>query len=374
MSVTFIGNWLALIPWRRAKGQHWTERARLLFPVSVMVRANLWVMPAIFSLIAILVEPEISPPWPLMAVAAALGTSVGSIPMNREVFPRIALPALVRQLLISLMMSAVSWAVFLTGLTQMPGQFNIEIIHVLACTYLLWLLWSDLVWWWLAQKMKLVAPVPERLERIVRETAARMNVPVMETWLLHTSAAQAYAQPGKKRLLFTERILEILSDEELAAVCAHELGHLTESREHRLTRQLQMLVYVPWLLLIPVVHTCQFPGFLLLVANTFALPVLTRRFSRRMEMRADSIAKSNELDTGVYARALARLHEDSLIPAVVSKEHRTHPHLYDRLIAAGINPDYPRPAPAAVNTWLGQTLILILMILAGIAVIRMSFS
>lgn len=66
------------------------------------------------------------------------------------------------------------------------------------------------------------------------------------------------------------------------------------------------------------------------------------------------MVKANESDSGVvYARALEKLHEDTLLPAVVAKEHLTHPHLYDRLLAAGVTPDYPRPKPAGSMAWNG---------------------
>ena len=34
-AVTFATNWLALVPWRQAKGKHWTERARVYHPVRI---------------------------------------------------------------------------------------------------------------------------------------------------------------------------------------------------------------------------------------------------------------------------------------------------------------------------------------------------
>ena len=46
----FSANWLALVPWRRAKDQHWTERARLYFPVRVAAASNLWVLPAVLTI------------------------------------------------------------------------------------------------------------------------------------------------------------------------------------------------------------------------------------------------------------------------------------------------------------------------------------
>jgi hypothetical protein len=87
-------------------------------------------------------------------------------------------------------------------------------------------------------------------------------------------------------------------------------------------------------------------GFFLLVLTTMFVPFLYRKLSRKLEIRADCIAKSNEPDSGAYAQALARLHEDNLAPAVMLKERMTHPNLYDRLLAAGVTPDFPRPAPA----------------------------
>ena len=72
-----------------------------------------------------------------------------------------------------------------------------------------------------------------------------------------------------------------------------------------------------------------------------------------MEKRADLTAKSNQLEAGTYARALLRLHEDNLIPAVLRRGQATHPHLYDRLLATGTTPDFPRPAAAHSMSWNG---------------------
>jgi hypothetical protein len=39
------------------------------------------------------------------------------------------------------------------------------------------------------------------------------------------------------------------------------------------------------------------------------------------------------------------MYEGNLVPAVLRGRRLTHPHLYDRLVAAGLAPAYPRPAP-----------------------------
>ena len=65
-----------------------------------------------------------------------------------------------------------------------------------------------------------------------------------------------------------------------------------------------------------------------------------------MERRADALAASHA-EKGVYARALEKLHEAALVPAVLGKRSATHPDLWDRLAAAGAVPSWPKPAPPA---------------------------
>src|SRR5437879_4844368 len=111
--LTFSTNWLALKPWRRAAIQHWTERARLLFPVRRAASSNLWVLPAVLTLGVWLTWPWESPHWMLLLVASAFGAVIGTIPMDREVFPRVPLSEQVRQCVVSWVIRFLIWAVFL---------------------------------------------------------------------------------------------------------------------------------------------------------------------------------------------------------------------------------------------------------------------
>jgi hypothetical protein len=52
--LTFITNGLALGPWRRNRGKHWAEQARLVFPVIVAARSNIWFVPAVLTLAVLL--------------------------------------------------------------------------------------------------------------------------------------------------------------------------------------------------------------------------------------------------------------------------------------------------------------------------------
>ena len=70
--VTFGSNWVALIPWRKAGGAHWSEQARLLFPVFSSARSSLWTVPSSLTLAVELWWPDTSPLWVFVAVAPFL--------------------------------------------------------------------------------------------------------------------------------------------------------------------------------------------------------------------------------------------------------------------------------------------------------------
>src|SRR5258708_337607 len=83
--------------------------------------------------------------------------------------------------------------------------------------------------------------------------------------------------------------------------------------------------------------------FLALCPVIMAGFIFLNRRRRRMEIRADVFGRWLHADKSIYARALAKLYQANETPAVMSRKRMVHPHLYDRLLAAGITPDFPRP-------------------------------
>ena len=60
----------------------------------------------------------------------------------------------------------------------------------------------------------------------------------------------------------------------------------------------------------------------------------------------------NQVDAVVYARALERLYETNQIPAVMPRRAtKIHPDLYDRMLNAGVTPNYAKPKPAKGQCW-----------------------
>jgi Zn-dependent protease with chaperone function len=198
-----------------------------------------------------------------------------------------------------------------------------------------------------------------------------MNVRFREVCLMRSWVAQAFAMPESRRLLFTQRVLQMFPDEEIAAISAHELAHLTEKGWDYYKRYVLWLTFLPWVFFKPLLHVFGATGFFFLLVSTIVAPLIYRSVSHRLEVRADKVAQSNEPDPGTYARALARLYEDGLLPAV-NPDRATHPHLYDRMLAVGVKPDFPRPAPPGHTAWHGFLFSCALGALAAALLVRLT--
>ena len=68
---------------------------------------------------------------------------------------------------------------------------------------------------------------------------------------------------------------------------------------------------------------------------------------------------------GGIGRGLEKLHEVNLIP-VVMPGRLVHPHLFDRMTAAGLTPDYPRPEPPPAYGWESVLPLALLMVVVAL--------
>ncbi len=369
---TFVVNWLALVPWRRAAGAHWTERARLLWPARVSGAFNIFLIPGNLFLACCLLFPERPDGWyaaPLV-ISAGLGALVGTRHMSHEIFPDQSLLDWTHQVFVSLLLRFGILLVFVGGVVAMPEDFGWQACAVTAVV-LLFHLWMQ---WGLGLKFLrasgLLKPAGERLYKIATETSTRLKVPIRGVWFLAGAAAQAYAMPTTRELLFTRPLLEISTDEEVSAICAHELAHLSESKRTLAGRIIGSLTLFPLLFIRPAMHVFGPIAISLLFAAMLLLSIFARKLSQRMETRADLVATENQSEAGAYASALEKLYRTNQIPAVTPRK-RTHPHLYDRLLAAGITPNYPRPKAPAKFAWTGWLMLLSFGVLLGLLLARL---
>lgn len=366
-----VANWFGLWGWRRSAGAHWTDRARVLWPARVTAIMNLFLIPVVLWLAQLCFFPN-TPVSPLVnGAAAALGALLGCYFFDRTIYPGLDFKGWFHQ-------AAVGWgarfmvlgAVVIAALA-MPERWSVQMAEVILGylafhAVLNWGLYLRYLRW-----TKYLTPAGERLQRITEATGVRMGVRPRAVWQIEGAAAHAFAFPVTREMAVSTRLLEILDDEEVAAICAHEMAHLSESKNVLAGRLLGSLSLSPMMFMNPCTGWFGPFGLLLPFALVWLLVRFTRSFTMRMEKRADAEALHQQLHQGVYARALEKLYRENLIPAVGTTNRSTHPHLYDRMLAAGITPDYPRPARPKKLSWAGlvtyatMAAIFIAMVLRG---------
>ena len=350
-------NWLALIPWRRSVGKHWTERACLLYPARKSASFNLWFLIVLSIVVTLILNPQIN--LLFAAVPALLGALLGSYPLSRELQPEIRFKSWLHLVASSLLLMLGFWVALVLGMIAMPENFGLLTWVIAGLVLLVMIAFLFGLGVRLMRWLRLLKPAPEHLAALVGEVSQKMAVPVRATWVLSTHVDNAVALPLTRQLIFTSKLLSTHPDGEIKAICAHELGHLNEPRKVIFVRVLVALALYPLVFINPMNSLNGMAnGCLLLLIPVLLLIFTGRRLSRRMEKRADQIAAENQSESTVYARALERLYQTNQMPAVMPRRaNKIHPDLYDRMLASGVTPEFPKPAPAKGLSWTSYVLL-----------------
>jgi Zn-dependent protease with chaperone function len=352
-----------LIPWRRAKDAHWTEQARKLYPARVSRAQTIWVLPAGLTFASRIFYPESL--WGLVLAAGFFGTLLGNYPMDRATNPGLTFHSWRNEVAASWIMQLSSWGVYVLAAVLMPVDFGWGTLAVTALFFALFFAQQFGGAIRLMRILGLVRPASARLQTLVDATSTAMGVPVRATWEFTGSTANAFAFVTTRELGFGRRLVAVCTDNELKAICAHELGHLSESRWTLAGRLVGALILFPMIYARPAWTLEGGGGLAFLGLLVMAIWYGNFRLARVMENRADRVALESVEDAADYARGLERIHRASLVPAVIKQgAGQTHPNLYDRMLAAGVTPDYPRPAAPASHAWSG-TVLTVLTTLTG---------
>ena len=342
---------LALIPWRRLPADPWMERARRLHPIRHAHAAWLFILPCATLVARLRFWPEAS--LSAMLIGAVLGATLSGWPLDRAAFPSLGLNTWLRSA-VMLSILRLGW-IFLVLIfaSCMPSSWSFaQVGWALGFLAVSGALSAGLIHHVL-HALGMFRSAGPRLSALVAECSAQTGVAVKRVWEFSSPAGYAAALVTQRTLVFSSTTATEHDDEELRAICRHELAHLNEGPALIFLR----VVQTP-LSLLPFIFTPAFVvsfGPFALFAPLLAWLLLLRfftRFSLRLEKRADDAARQGA-ESPAYARALERLHRRNLVPAALSaKAARTHPDLYDRMIAAGVTPDYPRPLPPTDHHWL----------------------
>jgi Zn-dependent protease with chaperone function len=372
--VTWSGIWLTAWPSRRARGTHWSELARLTYPARVLgVKCIILVaLPLVFAAgrdgRRIDLLPAVATIC-FLVVSAWTGVLAARLALELEFNPAMALTPRPRRaawvvngalrgvpILIGFLLYAIvspdggiaAWAILVSGV-------------LLVAAYMTW------GWKFLMRATGLARPAGDRFASIVAELGDRMKIKPNAVFEIALPMANALAYPLQKAMGITDAALAVLDDDEVCAIAAHEAGHLSEPR--RITAVRLTAPFVVGILVAasaavrPAIASAGLGGFLAMVLSPWALLVWLlwyRKIYRRMEERADSLGKEFEPVPGAYGRALEKLSATNLMPVVMFRpprrrkksSARMYPELYDRMVDAGVTPDYPRPA--APPLWLSR--------------------
>jgi len=366
--VTWVGMYVALRPWSRARGAHWTELARRAWP-SRTVGAWSTLIAVVPLVVAVARDERRIELFPaivtifLFVAAAWTGVTQSRLqwglrvnPAIYSLTPRPRRAAWILSLSLSGILICFAFVLYaLVPTDESAVAWGIIAGGILAVgAYLSWG-WTALLRW-----SGIIRPASDRLLTIVSGVAAQMNIRPRSVDEVALPMANALAFITSMSIGATSAVLAILSDEVLFAVCAHELGHLSESRWVHLTRLLNsfligVLVAAP-AMIHPVIGTFGNESDILLslcgLSVCLFFLILHGRLSRRMEVRADALGRQFEPAPGIYARALEKLYAANLVPVVLASKRHSHPDLYDRMVEAGAPPGFPRPA--APSAWSGR--------------------
>ncbi len=345
-----LGSWLTALKAFKMNEAPWTERARFAYPV--------WYFNT-FSILALLlllgfvgpsfseldhsflsnVLPGITALLVFFASAAAQAKSIGRL---RGI--HFSAADGLRNWIIIILIFIPHIVVFVAMMPWLSETFDASSVSAMAIAAGLVLLLNFGGYLWLLRLIRILQPASDRLLRIAARAESGTE-PHAEYFLLRWNWANALAFPLKRKIAFTDCAMAELTDEELEVICVHELEHLREPALVRYARLLTSFVWLPVFAGRPIIGSIGLGGWFCSLVAAYVVAIFIRRMARAMEVRADAAGHKHQANEGLYAQALEKLYAVNLMPAVLRQNNLVHPHLYDRLLASGITPDYPRPNP-----------------------------
>jgi hypothetical protein len=146
-------------------------------------------------------------------------------------------------------------------------------------------------------------------------------------------------------LVVTKAAAELLTDEELLALSIRELTFFKQQGLIGTLRVIDSAVIFFMLACTAIGATVSRNATWVGLVIGYSVAMLIRPLVRRAQLKADTMAANTAIDPASALRALERQYELNLTPVVAVSNRSRDAHLYDRMVAAGIVPAYPRPQP-----------------------------
>ncbi len=349
-----LGEWMALQPYRRSiavdPDLHWTERGRLFAAARSHPRLRVGLVALGCWWTAAILEGPLMPLTPKqfgfgMVIAGLAGAWSGSWPTQRQSlawsttwWSRMRTRVIRWALLHAPLAGMLALVPFVTAETRPP-------LLVLAGAVVLfhgWISCGGMLW--VLRAIGMARKPDAATQELLVQVAQDRGVPAPKLLRVRADFANAFAYPLARTIVVTDRLLEVLAPELVRGLLAHELAHLREGVGVRLLRFVMGLT--PYFVVIGVPHWIEADphGQLLIAAGLLLLPLLLASLLRTWEGQADRAAVQDSVSAQQYVQALEVLYAGSNLPARTRGRMKTHPDWYDRSIAAGIKPNFVRPA------------------------------
>ncbi|MDB6039109.1 MAG: hypothetical protein JWM99_2950 [Verrucomicrobiales bacterium] len=344
-------NYFGSFSWRRSIGKHWTERARLLYPIRVSRTLNLFLISACAILGCLAANQGWRDFWPFCGLAAFCGALLGSYPLDHQILPELNFKRWFSQLLVISGSRLLIYGPLLVVAIFLPRHWGwkMGLVILMAALWHLWIVsfgFSVVLRW-----VGVLKPLPNMAVSVLQECFDKTSITPCNLWLIRTPLMYAAALPVTKGLIFSDGMLNKCNEGELRAICFHELAHLAEGRAVIFKRIAGSFTLFPWVLINPSMGAWGHAGLTLIYMLMALMMVFNRRLNRSLEVRADGLAAGHDATDGEYAKVLEKLYMLNQMPAVMESKNRAHPHLYDRMMAAGVIPDYERPGTPDHVSW-----------------------
>jgi hypothetical protein len=226
-----------------------------------------------------------------------------------------------------------------------------------------------------ARMLGLAYPALPRAQHAADWAAERVGIRPTAVFEITWPIVRVDAYIFSRYLVFTDAAATHLSDEELFALATREITFFQQPRLAGTLRIIDSTAIYFLLACSAIGATISRQAMLTGAMITVVIAFLMRPFYRRAQLKADALAASAAIDPAAALRAMTRQYELNLHPVVAVSNRSPDAHLYDRLVKAGLQPEYPRPAPPSrgrillsVVTAAGSCLLLSLAFLVAIGV------
>jgi hypothetical protein len=198
---------------------------------------------------------------------------------------------------------------------------------------------------WCAYALGLARPALPRVTNAADWAGERIGVRASHVFEVQWPRVAILQFPFSKYLFVSSAAAELLSDEELVAIFIRELSFFHQRWLEGALRVVSACLF--FLMLAGVAFSINGNPRMMfyIIFAIYVILFLLRPFRRRTHRIADSMAAQSGIDRVSSLKELERVHELNVSPVVALFKGSANPHLYDRMVGAGILPLYPRPKP-----------------------------